>query len=48
MTPFKLVAQRQMRKQKINVLKYFAVISILCDVIADVVYVNVKMHPLIK
>jgi len=26
--------------------KYSAVISILCDVIADVVDVNVKMHPL--
>jgi len=47
MTPFTLVAQRQIRKQKSNVhLNYSAVINILCDVIADVVDVNVKMHPL--
>jgi len=44
-TPFTLVVQRQIRKQKCA-LKYSAVISILCDVIADVVDVNVKMHPL--
>jgi len=40
-TPFKLVAQRLIRKQKRNVH-----LNILCDVIADVVDVNVKMHPL--
>ena len=47
MTPFTLVAQRQIRKQKSNVhLNYSAVINILCDVIADVVNLNVRMHPL--
>ena len=39
-TPFTLVAQRQIRKQKNVHLDYSAVINILCDVIADVVNVN--------
>jgi len=41
------VAHRQIRRQKINVhFLYCAVINILCDVIVDVIHVNMKTHPL--
>jgi len=45
--PLTLVAHRQIRRQKIKVhFLYSLVINILCDVIVDVVCVNMKTCPL--
>jgi len=45
-TPSTLVVYRQIKRQKEIAFKYPVVINILCDIISDVVDVNMKTRPL--